>query len=283
MEDLFGAGNDPLVLWVAQFLLLGPIERAFTPAAKLDEMPVLVGPQGIGKSTLLRLILPQDEPAWFADGLNLSSDPKEKAEALQGRVIVEVSEMQGSTRADLEALKAFISRTDDGNVRLAYRRNPETLPRRCILVGTTNSSESLPNDPTGLRRFVPIALNQATEATERFLDPDKRKQLWAEGLHRYEKGARTSLPRKLMGRAAIAAEAHRGRDEILEDMIDEKIDTIQSATLGDVAKEIGMATAGAASLSRRDQLRLGAALRNRGFVKERREIDGQRVIVWVQE
>ena len=120
---------------------------------------VLIGPQGIGKSSALRLALPPDHPGWFADGLNLAAFPKERAEALQGRVIVEVAEMAGSTRAELESLKSFLSRTDDGSVRLAYRRNPETLLRRCIIVGTTNDPNPLPNDPSGNRRFVPVVLS----------------------------------------------------------------------------------------------------------------------------
>ena len=74
--------------------------------------------------------------------LHLASEPKARAEALLGRVLVECSEMAGSGRADLESLKAFLTRTDDGSVRLAYRRNPETMLRRCIIAGTTNSSES---------------------------------------------------------------------------------------------------------------------------------------------
>ena len=116
--------NDPaLAEWASKFIFLGAATRAFFPGAKLDEMPVLVGGQGIGKSTALKLALPDDKPDWFADGLHLAASAKDRAEALQGRVIVEASEMAGSTTSELESLKAFISRTDDGSQRLAYRHN----------------------------------------------------------------------------------------------------------------------------------------------------------------
>lgn len=127
--------------WASRFIFLGCVCRTMTPGIKLDEMPVLIGPQGIGKSTALRLVLPPDMPDLFNDGLHLAADPRIRAEALQGRAIVEASEMAGSTRAEMESLKAFLSRTDDGGQRMAYRRNPEAMPRRCIIVGTSNNPE----------------------------------------------------------------------------------------------------------------------------------------------
>ena len=153
LQELFNAEDCALTRWVSQFLFLGPVHRAYTPGAKLDEMPVLVGPQGIGKSALLLNLFPSENAGWVNDGLHLSADPKVRAEALLGRVVVEVSEMAGSTRADLESLKSFISRQNDGGIRLAFRRNPEDAPRRCIVVGTSNRHDSLPNDPSGNRRY----------------------------------------------------------------------------------------------------------------------------------
>ena len=75
---------------------------------KLAEMPVLVGAQGIGKSALLRNLFPPEyADDWTTDGLHLAADPKVRAEALQGRVVVEAGEMAGANRADLESLKSF--------------------------------------------------------------------------------------------------------------------------------------------------------------------------------
>ena len=114
---------DELATWAARFLLLGAVSRAYEPGMKLDETPVLVGAQGIGKSTALRLLFPASEwgSRWFADGLHLAADPKTRAEALQGRVLVEASEMAGSTRADLE---------DAQSVPVAHRRrhHPPRIP-----------------------------------------------------------------------------------------------------------------------------------------------------------
>ncbi len=153
----------PLAEWAGRFMVLGAIWRAYHPGLKLDEMPVLIGKGGLGKSTAARFLLPADRGEWFSDGLYLAADSKVRAEALQGRVVVEAAEMQGSTRADLESLKAFLSRTDDGAVRLAYRKDPELLLRRCVIVGTADRNEPLPNDQN-LRRFVPIYLDAGKPA-----------------------------------------------------------------------------------------------------------------------
>ena len=249
LDDLFSAGTSPLVRWAGQFLFLGPVHRAHTPGAKLDEMPVLVGAQGIGKSALLLNLFPAEHSVWFNDGLHLAADPKVRAEALQGRVVVEAGEMAGSTRADLESLKAFVSRQDDGSIRLAWRRNPEPTPRRCIIVGTTNRLDVLPNDPAGNRRFVPITLNPATQAVEDYL-AEHRDQLWAEALTRHAAEVNPKLPRDLMPHAAVAAEAHRNRDVMLEDALD-ALPPDFKGTLAEIAHKIGLLAeheAGAQSL-----------------------------------
>ena len=145
--------SSQLAAWAGRCILLGSVWRAYQPGTKLDEMPVLLGKGGIGKSTALRLILPPELLGLFNDGLHLAADAKQRAEALQGRVIIEAAEMAGSTRADIASLKAFLSRTDDGAVRLAYRGDPELMLRRAVIVGAADRNDPLPNDPN-LRRCV---------------------------------------------------------------------------------------------------------------------------------
>ena len=104
----FRTNDDALTRWCSRYIFLGAIERTYKPGAKLDVMPVLVGPQGAGKSSVLALAFPEDRPEWFSDQLNLSSDPKVRAEAMQGVVLIEVSEMTGSTTAPkFKASKRF--------------------------------------------------------------------------------------------------------------------------------------------------------------------------------
>ena len=75
----------PLAEWAGRFMVLGAIWRAYQPGEKLDEMPVLIGRGGIGKSTCTRFLLPADRGEWFSDGLHLAADSKVRAEALTGQ------------------------------------------------------------------------------------------------------------------------------------------------------------------------------------------------------
>ena len=281
LDDLFSAGDSALVRWAAQFLFLGPVHRAYTPGAMLAEMPVLVGAQGIGKSALLRNLFPPEHSVWVNDGLHLAADPKVRAESLLGRVVVEASEMAGSNRADLESLKTFISRQDDGAVRLAFRRNPEPTPRRCVIIGTTNRLDALPNDPSGNRRFVPITLKPATQAVEDYL-AEHRDQLWAEALVRHTAKVDPRLPRTLMPDAAVAAEAHRNRDTMLEDALDAALPPDWEGTLEQAAQKSGLLGdhENGAKLSMRDSKRLGAALRGSGREMHQVKVGGIKRRIW---
>ena len=279
-----------LVSWASQAILLGAVARAFVPGFKIDEMIVLIGPQGCGKSTAIQWLLPAAErDEWFNDGLHLASDRKEQAEALQGIVYCEASEMAGTNRAELEALKAFLSRTND-RVRLVWRRNPESMPRRSIIVGTTNDHHPLPNDPTGNRRFVPVVVRPregGAEGVRRYLDSN-RLQLWAEAMWAWKRRDNIDvhpwLPAELKQTQENVNEVHRRSDELLENKLDDWL-TIAPRD----GFELSLAAVGcllidnkhmAANLSRRDALRLSSALRNAGYDKQHKRIDGRRAYVW---
>ena len=67
--NMFGAAWSPLAEWASLFMFLGVVQRTFEPGCKLDEIPVLIGPQGIGKSALPRNAVPPDIPDLYGDGL----------------------------------------------------------------------------------------------------------------------------------------------------------------------------------------------------------------------
>ena len=217
LTDLFGCDNGDLEIWTARFLFVGAIQRTYQPACLMREMPVLIGDQTIGKSTLTRLILPPDIPGLHSDRLRWDAFAGQQVDAVRGKVVVEVSEMAGRSRAEIEHIKSFISCVDDDGVRLPYRKNPDPMPRRFILCGTTNKSDDLPNDPSGLSRFVPIICRRGSNV-EKYMATN-RVQLWAEALHRYRGGLRANLPREQMPQQAERAEEHRSRDEFVEDRI----------------------------------------------------------------
>ena len=267
--------------WASEFLLIGSIQRAYHPACKLDETPVLIGPPGIGKSTAPRKLFPPELEELFTDGLNLGSDTKTRVEALQGRAIVEIGEMAGARRADVESLKAFLSRTDDGSVRLTWRRNPEPLPRRCIIVGTADRDDPLPPDHN-LRRFVPVRFTGGdVGALIAFLD-QWRGQLWAEALELYQNGQDARLPDWLKPQQQEATDKARPTDSIQDSIERWLVDAPDSFTLEAVAHGIRLIIQAdeGAKVTPADQQRIGTALRHFGYQKSRRRVNGRQQNVY---
>ena len=216
-----------LTQWASQFLCLGAVWRAYEPGCKLDEIPIIIGAQRTGKSTIPRLLLPQDKDKkdWFGDQLDFSADAKTRVEMTLGKVIIEIQELEGLKEQRHATVKAFLSRQNDGGLRLAYRRNPESRPRRFIFIGTTDRMDSaLPNDPAGLRRFVPVVVRRSVASPEKVMDYI-RDQIWAEALVLYRDGVSPALPEELITPHREAVQRHRDVDEVMEERIETLMDS----------------------------------------------------------
>ena len=131
---------------------MAAVARIYKPGVKFDSILVLNGPQGMGKSTFFAILGKQ----WFSDSLSIS-DMRDKtaAEKLLGNWILEISEMNGIRKTEVEVVKSFVTRQDD-KFRQAYGVNVESHPRKCIIVGSTNSEGGFLRDVTGNRRFWPV-------------------------------------------------------------------------------------------------------------------------------
>ena len=289
LESIFdvSANEISLVRWAAKTVLLLAVTRTYEPGKKHDEMPVLVGPQECGKSTALAFLVPQNHrKEWFTDELRLSDDAKRRVEALQGSVIVELAEMSGATTAELKSLKAFLSRSID-HVRLAYRRNPEAMPRTCAIIGTANPGGVLPNDPTGNRRFVTLEVkaSQGMKYLRSWLD-DNREQLWAEAVHRYNEGEELFLPDGLKGFRDAANEAHHYIDESMEDNVRRFLDKMIAEKkfmfrVNLVGAYCGFIETTAETMKHGDTIRITKALRRLGCSNKMTKVDGKMTRQWV--
>ena len=181
--DYLGAEDSEYVRAVTRKTLVGAVTRIYEPGRKFDSILVLTGPQGIGKSTFFAKL----GGKWFSDSLSIS-DMRDKtgAEKLQGYWILELSELNGIKKMDVETVKSFISRTDD-KYRVAYGTVVESQPRQCIIVGTSNN-EGFLRDITGNRRFWPVEVTGCSAKKPWELDKDTIDQIWAEALLRYHEG-----------------------------------------------------------------------------------------------
>ena len=281
LTNMFGAEDTPLVRWASRYAGMAAVQRALEPGCKLDEVPVLLGAQGCGKSAFIRCWLEEHEHEWHGDAVDLAGTEKEQAEQMKGRVLIELSELVGMRRAEVERLKSFITRRNDGQHRGAYARDPEPFLRRVALLGTTNEQEALPNDPSGNRRFVVVELTYGCDVEGK--SEGRRGQWWAEALHRYRAGERANLPRVLMDEAKSVAEVHRGKDAMEDEVRDaahdlEHRDHQAGFTLRDL--HLAIAGQGAKTADMLTQRRYGAALLNTGFRKKRVKRDGGWCTLW---
>lgn len=170
-----GVKDSPYTRAVGRLLLCAAVRRIRQPGCKFDEMVILEGGQGVGKSKMWRFLCP--DPEWFTDDFSLKYDTKQIMEITKGKWFIECPELKGKTDGDLTHLKALLSRSTEVS-RMAYGREAEERKRQFVLVGTTNESEYL-LDLTGDRRYWPVEVG--------FIDLEAlvhdRDQIWAEANH----------------------------------------------------------------------------------------------------
>ena len=181
--DFLGAADTPYTRAVTRKSFTAAVARAMEPGVKFDQMTVISGRQGIGKSTLLRKM----GRKWFTDSMRDFSHLKETAELLQGVWIVEVGELGAMRITDVNKVKQLMSQQID-RFRAAYARHVKDCPRCCVFFGTSNDREYL-QDKTGNRRFWPVDAEAQKPTKSVFRDLDGIiDQLWAEAVLRWRLG-----------------------------------------------------------------------------------------------
>lgn len=221
--DYFGAQDNAYVRAATRKTIAAAVARVFQPGIKFDYMLVLNGRTGLGKSTFFDKLAGE----WFSDSLTFADMGKGKdaPEKIQGFWILEIPELAGIRKTDVNNVKAFLSRRDD-NYRASYGHNSESHPRQCIIVGSTNSeSMGFLRDVTGNRRFWPIRVG-GTEARKGWdvTDTDVL-QIWAEAKNIWENGENLFLEGDVSEMAESAQKDALETDE-REGIVREYLDTL---------------------------------------------------------
>ncbi|WP_270642004.1 virulence-associated E family protein [Paraclostridium sordellii] len=203
MIDYLGAEDCEYTKSITRKMLVAAVSRVFNPGIKFDYMLVLVGRQGIGKSYIINLLGRE----WYSDSLNTVYG-KEAYEQLQNAWILEMAELSATKKADAEAIKHFISKTED-SYRQAYGRRVDTFKRQCVFFGTTNENEFL-KDRTGNRRYWPLMVGVNKPLKNLFKDLNKNEinQIWAEALYLYKCGEKLILEGDVEREANLKQEQH---------------------------------------------------------------------------
>ena len=185
LHEVMKADDNEYTRECSRLIFAGGIHRAYRPGCKFDDMIVLIGTQAAGKSTIVRWLNMDDQ--FFREIKTISG--KEGIEAIRGVWIGEVGELMAMTRVkEAEAVKAYITSQED-SYRPPYQKNVQTIPRRCVFIGTTNNPQFL-TDKTGNRRFYPVKvysfaykLYDNEQAVREYI-----RQCWAEAVHLYKEG-----------------------------------------------------------------------------------------------
>lgn len=187
--DYLGAADNKYVRAVTRKTLCAAACRVLNPGCKFDTMLVLNGSQGIGKSTLIAKLGGE----WFSDSLSLN-DTKDKtaAEKLQGYWILEIGELAGLRKAEVETLRSFLSRQND-IYRASFGKRTTPHPRQCVFFGTTNAESGYLRDTTGNRRFWPVKTPGGGSKRSWDLTQEDVLQIWAEVMHYVKAGEKLYL------------------------------------------------------------------------------------------
>lgn len=269
-----GADDNAYSKEVARKMFCAIVARVFEPGCKFDYLPIFVGKQGIGKSTLLKVL--SIHPSWFCDNIGDITNAKEVIPQTRGKLIVEWQELALFSKIDINHSKSFLSTSVD-RVREAYHREAKDYPRQFIVVATTNQDKFL-LDETGNRRMLPIELRDIdTMAVAKDL-----QQLYAEALHLYRKGEKLYITDEEAVSIAKQIQYDRFRNDELEEVIIDWLDNIPEDCQSFISKEklqvndlivhcLKEAPAKARGLANR----IGNILRRLGYTSQSYRIDGK--------
>lgn len=220
--DYMGAEDSELNRAMSRKHFVAAVARVFNPGCKYDYCLIMSGAEGIGKSTLLRVM----GGKWFNDSIT-TLEGKEGMEQLRRAWVVELGELSSIKRSDVEQVKAHLSKQVD-IYRAAYARRVLEHPRQCVFCGTTNEALFLKGD-TGNRRFwvIPVVTELRkyrdwSEAIRR-----DRDQLWAEAVHYYKQGEPLYLSEELEAQAKQRQQDFNDdNDDPIVAMLDKYLNTL---------------------------------------------------------
>lgn len=184
--DYMGAEDMDYTRAVTKCILVAAVARTYEPGIQFDNMLILKGAHGIGKSTIIWKLA--KEKWCIEERLKFAGNPGRR---IQGGWLIDVINLDNMDRSAFSECKSFLSRQGDRFYRGKYYDNH---PRRCVFFGTTSANRFL-IDRTGNRRYwtVPVDISKATKSIWNDLDGEV-DQIWAEAVKLYRDGTHIYFP-----------------------------------------------------------------------------------------
>jgi Virulence-associated protein E/Bifunctional DNA primase/polymerase, N-terminal len=269
------AEDTPYVRTVARKWLIAAVARAMQPGCQADNMLILEGEQGTGKTSLLRILAVREE--WFNGDMPSIRDKDALMEAKVSWICL-FDEMHELTHSEQGLIKQFITQTSD-TYRASYDRRPSTHLRSCIFAGTRNpDGTGCCTDPSGARRFWPVLTGNQPFDLE--WARSNRDQLWAEALHAWRSGERHWLTHEEQKTLAEPEQAQRYQpdawQEVLEGRLMDTTETTAPACYGMLGLDI-------AKVAKPEANRVARCLKMLGFERKKARRDGKPCWVWVRQ
>lgn len=275
LVDYLGADDTPLNRATGAKWMISAVARTFKPGCKADYVLVFEGSQGAKKSSAFAALCP--DSSLFTDAMPDLQREKAVAEIVTSGVwICELPELDSTARADVSAVKAFLTRREE-KFRPAYGRSIRTQPRRVVFGASTNEGAYL-RDQTGNRRFWPVGVRN-TDLARLVADRD---QLWGEAVTRYRQGEVWYLDDPALEQEAAAEQESRREVDPWEPPVVAHLETWRDTATrltragsrcriptlpGDCMETLDLSTA---STTVRDARRINAILRHLGWERVQR-------------
>ncbi|MDB9349025.1 VapE domain-containing protein [Nodularia spumigena] len=266
-KEFFGT-DDPLHAKYFKNFLVASVARARVPGCWMDCALLLVGKQGIRKSTFWRTLYGDD---FFSDDLGDGSDKDERMK-MHRFWCLEWSEFETVyKRKDINQLKAFLARRHE-TFRTPYDRLPKDYKRSCVFAGTTNENEIL-NDPTGNRRFwiIPCSGIIPVDDVQKMRD-----RIWAAANALFKSG----YPYRLDEKEELSREEQNEEYQVSHpwsDILDEYVKYKEYVTIQDCFKQLSIDPVHQNPSNQRQIINL---LKKSGLENDRVRIDGRWVRIW---
>lgn len=224
------ADDTPYVRTVTRKTFAAAVARIYHPGVKYDSILVIDGAQGIGKSTLFKDLVGDE---YYSDALSLTDmNDKSGAEKLQGFWVIEIGELAGMKKADIEKVKAFLSTADD-KYRPSYGKTVESHPRQCIIIASVNGERGYLRDITGNRRFWIVKVHQEEQKKSWNFSKEEHDQIWAEAKATFESGEKLYLEADMIKEAEKMQQSAMEIDE-RQGMVEEYLEMLLPDGWGDM-------------------------------------------------
>lgn len=270
LKDAEGEDISAYVRAVSKRWCIAAVARALRPGCQMDNVLILQGMQGIGKTRAVEVLGGE----WFS-GAKIDPHDKDSLMAVAQAWISELGELGIFQRNGTDSLKEFFTKKTD-QFRRPYGRVLEKRPRRCVFIGTTDKDEIF-NDTAGERRYWPVTCGQVDIEGLK----EARDQIWAEAVVLFKSGEQWHLtPEENVLRIAQtdARAIHDNYEEAIRNWILAKPVKQRPKTLQ--VTDSGLLLALKELPNKGSERRIGDALRKLGFLKRRERLGEDRVYLW---